>query len=131
MKTVSVVIPVYNEERTVEVLLRRVLAAPLPGELDREVVVVDDTLGDGMGDTPGEPEEGDCEPEDHPLHGRKVAVFGPSDNGCGESMCDPAESIREDEHVDKSKGRPSPGIGFAHHDGEGGCAKQRKDEKNQ
>ena len=41
----SILIPVYNEVRTLEVLLRRVMAAPLP--CAREVVVVDDGSTDG------------------------------------------------------------------------------------
>ncbi len=43
----SVVVPVYNEERTVAHLLTRVLAVPLPAGVDREVVVVDDASSDG------------------------------------------------------------------------------------
>ena len=43
----SVVIPVYNEESTLEVLLGKVLAAPLPDAVDGlEIVVVDDCSGD-------------------------------------------------------------------------------------
>ncbi len=44
---VSIVIPVFNELDTVEALLRRVAGAPLPGGLDREIVVVDDASSDG------------------------------------------------------------------------------------
>jgi glycosyltransferase involved in cell wall biosynthesis len=47
VRLLSVVVPVYNEERTVERLLRAVLEAPLPASLDREVVVVDDASVDG------------------------------------------------------------------------------------
>jgi glycosyltransferase involved in cell wall biosynthesis len=43
----SVVIPVYNEAATVQELVRRVLAAPLPEGLEREVVCVDDASTDG------------------------------------------------------------------------------------
>ena len=46
----SIIIPVYNERPTVEKLLRRVLAAPLPGHLERELVVVDDGSTDGSRD---------------------------------------------------------------------------------
>lgn len=42
----TVVIPVYNERQTLAEILRRVLAAPLPG-LDRELVIVDDGSTDG------------------------------------------------------------------------------------
>ncbi len=43
----SIVIPAYNELHTVEALLRRVSEAPLPGELELEIVVVDDGSSDG------------------------------------------------------------------------------------
>lgn len=47
MSRLSVVIPAYNELNTVENLLRRVAAAPLPEGLDLEMVVVDDGSSDG------------------------------------------------------------------------------------
>jgi len=43
----SVVIPAYNERNTVEKLVRRVAAAPLPEGLELEIVVVDDGSTDG------------------------------------------------------------------------------------
>ena len=43
----SVVIPVFNENATVETLLRRVENARLPGDLELEMVVVDDGSTDG------------------------------------------------------------------------------------
>lgn len=43
----SILIPLYNEEEFVGPLLERVLAAPLPAGLAREVVVVDDGSTDG------------------------------------------------------------------------------------
>lgn len=47
MKTLSVVVPVYNEAATVVDLLDRVAAAPLPGEVGRlQIVVVDDHSSD-------------------------------------------------------------------------------------
>ena len=46
----SIIIPVYNERATVEMLLRRVLAAPLPEGMERELVVVDDGSTDGSRD---------------------------------------------------------------------------------
>jgi glycosyltransferase involved in cell wall biosynthesis len=48
-KSISIVIPVYNERRWVEKLLARVLAADCSG-LTREIVVVDDCSTDGTGD---------------------------------------------------------------------------------
>ncbi|MEE8522832.1 MAG: glycosyltransferase family 2 protein [Thermoanaerobaculia bacterium] len=47
MRKLSIVIPAYNERATVEALLRRVAEAPLPGGLEREILVVDDGSGDG------------------------------------------------------------------------------------
>ena len=47
MTTLSIVIPVYNERGTVEELLLRVAAAPLPEGIEREIVVVDDASRDG------------------------------------------------------------------------------------
>ena len=50
MPRLSVVIPAYNECNTVENLLRRVAAAPLPEGFDLEMVVVDDGSSDGTRD---------------------------------------------------------------------------------
>ena len=47
MTKVSIVIPVFNEVATVEKLLGRVADAPLPEELEREIVVVNDASTDG------------------------------------------------------------------------------------
>jgi glycosyltransferase involved in cell wall biosynthesis len=47
----SIVIPCYNEKRTIVPLLERVLAAHLPQDVDREVIVVDDCSTDGTPDT--------------------------------------------------------------------------------
>jgi glycosyltransferase involved in cell wall biosynthesis len=46
----SVVVPCYNEKTTISVLLERVLGAPLPTGVEREVVVVDDCSADGTRD---------------------------------------------------------------------------------
>jgi len=43
----SILIPVYNERYTVAELIRRVLDSPLPGGLERELVIVDDGSTDG------------------------------------------------------------------------------------
>jgi len=45
--TLSVLIPLFNEEEFIGELLRRVLAAPLPAGLAREIIVVDDCSNDG------------------------------------------------------------------------------------
>ena len=46
-RTLSIVVPAYNERPTVEQLLRRVAEAPLPEGMGRQVVVVDDGSTDG------------------------------------------------------------------------------------
>lgn len=43
----SVLVPVYNEEVVVERCLKQVLSTPLPENLDREVILVDDCSTDG------------------------------------------------------------------------------------
>jgi SAM-dependent methyltransferase len=43
----SILVPLFNEEEFVGTLLHRVLAAPLPDALAREVIVVDDASTDG------------------------------------------------------------------------------------
>lgn len=45
MKKLTVIIPVYNEERTLEEIVRRVQAAPFP--LEKELLIVDDCSRDG------------------------------------------------------------------------------------
>ncbi|MGH9476504.1 MAG: glycosyltransferase family 2 protein [Terriglobales bacterium] len=44
---VSIIIPVYNEFRTLPQVLERVQAAPLPPGCDREILIVDDGSTDG------------------------------------------------------------------------------------
>lgn len=46
-RTVSILIPLYNEEEFVATLLQRVIDAPLPEGLGREIIVVDDASTDG------------------------------------------------------------------------------------
>jgi SAM-dependent methyltransferase len=43
----SILIPLYNEEEFVGTLLKRVLEAPLPPGMDREIIVADDASKDG------------------------------------------------------------------------------------
>ena len=45
----SILIPVYNERAVAERSLRQVLAAPLPENMDRELIIVDDCSTDGTG----------------------------------------------------------------------------------
>jgi dolichol-phosphate mannosyltransferase len=44
---VSIIIPVYNEIHALDRVMERVLAAPLPPGMEREVIVVDDGSTDG------------------------------------------------------------------------------------
>ena len=46
-RRLSILIPLYNEEEFISALLDRVLAAPLPDGIEREVIVVDDGSKDG------------------------------------------------------------------------------------
>jgi len=47
IRTVSIVIPVYNEERTVATLIDLVVIAPVPGDLRKEIICVNDASRDG------------------------------------------------------------------------------------
>ncbi len=44
---VSIIIPTYNERAYLNRLVERVLAAPLPGDLAREIIIIDDASTDG------------------------------------------------------------------------------------
>lgn len=44
---ISIIIPVYNEEKTLEEILSRVAAADIPEELEKEIVIIDDGSSDG------------------------------------------------------------------------------------
>lgn len=46
-RLLSILIPLYNEEEFISELLSRVLDAPLPEGMEREVIVVDDASNDG------------------------------------------------------------------------------------
>ena len=46
----SILIPVYNERTVVEKSLALVLSAPLPENMERELVIVDDCSTDGTSD---------------------------------------------------------------------------------
>lgn len=47
MAILSIIIPVYNEINTIEELLKRVLNAPLPDGIEKEIIIVDDFSKDG------------------------------------------------------------------------------------
>jgi glycosyltransferase involved in cell wall biosynthesis len=46
-RSLSILVPMYNEEEFIHELLSRVVAAPLPDGLGREIIVVDDCSKDG------------------------------------------------------------------------------------
>lgn len=50
MPVFSIVIPVYNEAGTLDEILLRVLRAPLPDGIEKEVIIVDDGSKDGTKD---------------------------------------------------------------------------------
>lgn len=50
MPNLSIVIPVYNEIRTIREILRKVEDAPLPSGLNREIIIIDDCSTDGTRD---------------------------------------------------------------------------------
>jgi len=41
-KMLSIVVPVYNEEQYLETVIRKVIAQPLPGNLEKELILVND-----------------------------------------------------------------------------------------
>src|SRR5574341_1963118 len=45
-KTLSIIIPVYNEESTLEEVVRKVLETPLPDPLRKEIIIVNDGSSD-------------------------------------------------------------------------------------
>ena len=47
MKTLSIIIPVFNEQRTIEELLKKVKTVKLPQKIQKEIIVVDDASKDG------------------------------------------------------------------------------------
>jgi glycosyltransferase involved in cell wall biosynthesis len=47
IRTFSIIVPAYNEERTIGVILDSILATELPGGLSKEVIVVNDCSQDG------------------------------------------------------------------------------------
>jgi glycosyltransferase involved in cell wall biosynthesis len=46
LKTLSILIPVYNEERYLAAVVKRVVEQPLPGGLSREIIMVNDASKD-------------------------------------------------------------------------------------
>jgi glycosyltransferase involved in cell wall biosynthesis len=45
-KTLSIVVPVYNEDRYLEVVIGKVIAQPLPSGLERELIIINDASRD-------------------------------------------------------------------------------------
>lgn len=46
-KTLSIIIPVFNEVSTLESILKKVIEAPLPEGIGKEIIIVDDGSSDG------------------------------------------------------------------------------------
>ncbi|MBK9284303.1 MAG: glycosyltransferase family 2 protein [Sphingobacteriaceae bacterium] len=49
--TLSILIPAYNEAKTIHLILDKILAAELPGQLKKEIVIVNDCSTDGTKET--------------------------------------------------------------------------------
>ena len=45
-KILSIIIPVFNEEKTIEALLQKVRKVDLPNGIDKEIIVIDDCSKD-------------------------------------------------------------------------------------
>ena len=46
MKKLSIIIPAYNEGSTITIILQRILAAPMPDGIAKEIIVIDDCSKD-------------------------------------------------------------------------------------
>ena len=46
MKTLSIIIPVFNEEKTIKILLEKVNQVKLPSKINKEIIVIDDHSND-------------------------------------------------------------------------------------
>ena len=46
MQTLSIIIPAYNEEKTIHLILDKVLAVKLVNDLQKEIVIVNDCSSD-------------------------------------------------------------------------------------
>src|SRR5438270_6164262 len=51
MKILSIIIPAYNEEKTIHLILDKVLAVKLIGEMQKEIVIVNDCSKDNTKET--------------------------------------------------------------------------------
>jgi glycosyltransferase involved in cell wall biosynthesis len=49
-KMLSIVVPVYNEGRYLEAVISKVIAQPLPCDLERELIIINDASQDATGD---------------------------------------------------------------------------------
>jgi glycosyltransferase involved in cell wall biosynthesis len=75
LKKLSILIPVFNEVRTVEEILRRVRAADSRG-LEKEIIIVDDASTDGTGDLLKKlPQNADVKVFAHPYNRGKGAAL--------------------------------------------------------
>jgi glycosyltransferase involved in cell wall biosynthesis len=80
MRKLSVIIPVYNEERTVEEIVRRVQQAPFP--LEKEILIVDDASTDGTGAILERLEGGNVRVFRHPANRGKGAAIRTAQPHC-------------------------------------------------
>ena len=106
----SIVMPAYNERRTIREILARVLAVDL-GDLEREIVIVDDGSQDGTRDILGELDGRDgvrvlLQPRNM---GKGAAVWAGmrASTPCPASLGAQATRKRETSRADARSNRPS------------------------
>lgn len=80
MKKLSIIIPVFNEERTLEEIVRRVQDAPFP--LEKEILIVDDASIDGTGAILERLEGGNVRVFRHPVNRGKGAAIRTAQPHC-------------------------------------------------
>src|SRR5471030_1592050 len=66
-RSLSVIVPVFNERNTVAEIIRRMRAVTLPADLELEVVVVDDGSSDGTDKILGALEDSTVRVISHPV----------------------------------------------------------------
>jgi glycosyltransferase involved in cell wall biosynthesis len=74
-RSLSVIVPVFNERNTVAEIVRRIRAVALPGNLELEVVVVDDGSSDGTTKILGALEDSTVRVISHPSNRGKGAAI--------------------------------------------------------
>ncbi|NQV02719.1 MAG: glycosyltransferase family 2 protein [Bacteroidia bacterium] len=89
----SILIPAYNEEKTIASILDKVLAVELPGDLEKEIIVMNDASTDGTEEVVKRYIESPVTPpQPSPLRGGSKSPIG--DLGAESGIRHPASGIR-------------------------------------